>query len=321
MTSKPKATRRLWPYVAVPALTVLIAAIIYVGDFSAEDVGLGGSSDEALPGSQVDQSELADSDIQPDPAEQHAAAQEQLQNMLDEAVEQRLAEIGDENLYASVAVSDGEFELAHNGDEQYATASTVKVEILGMFLLDYESVHDIPDWALADAEKMIKESDNDATNNILFGILDGHATMREAHEIFDLTGTEPGEGERWGMTRTTAVDQLTLLEGVLFEGVLGVEQVELAREIMSDLAEFQNWGVVAGAQEGETVWMKNGWDTRDEVGGEWVVNSIGVIAGDTEHPISLSILTGGSPSLDEGIALVEELAELTREILDTDPLA
>lgn len=322
MTPKPKTSRRLWPYLAVPALAVLIAAVIYLGDFTAEDVGLGGSSDdEDLPGSQVEQSELADSDLQPDPAEQHEAAQEQLQEMLDQEIGDYLAELDDENLYASVAVSDGEFDIAYNGDEQHDTASIVKVEILGMLLLEYGSVEEIPDWAIADAEKMIKESDNDATNSILFGLLDGHATMREAHEVFGLTGTEPGEGERWGLTQTTAVDQLTMLEAALFEGVLTADQTELSRELMGDLADFQNWGVVAGAEDGETVWMKNGWDTRDDLGGEWVVNSIGVIGGDTEEPITLSILTGGSASEEEGIAMVEDLAEIAREVIDTDPLA
>lgn len=320
-TSKPKTSRRLWPYLAVPALAVIVAAAIYVSDFSAEDVGLGKSSDDDLPGSQVEESELADSEIQPDPAEQHEAAQEKLQGMLDDAVEDYLADIDDENLYVSIAVNDSEFELAYNGDEQHDTASIVKVEILGMLLLNYDTVADIPDWVMADAEKMIRESDNNATNDLLFGVLDGHQTMRDAHEIFGLTGTEPGEGERWGLTQTTAVDQLTMLKGALYPGILTEEQTQLARDLMGDLADFQDWGVVAGAEEGESVWMKNGWDTRDALGGEWAVNSIGVIAGDTEEPISLSILTGGSASEEEGIALVEDLAEITREIVDTDPLA
>ncbi|WP_051325245.1 serine hydrolase [Glycomyces tenuis] len=322
MTPKPKTSRRLWPYLAVPAIAVLIAAIVYMSDFTAEDVGLGGTSgEEDLPGSQVDQSEMTDSELQPDPAEQHEAAQRQLQEMLDQEVGDYLAELDDENLYASIAVSDSEFEIDYNGDEQHDTASIVKVEILGMLLLEYESVDEIPDWALTAAEKMIKESDNEATNDILFGLLDGHATMREAHEVFGLTGTEPGEGERWGLTQTTAVDQLTMLEGALFEGVLNTEQIELARELMGDLDDSQDWGVVAGAEDGEAVWMKNGWDTRDDLGGEWAVNSIGVIGGDGEEPIMLSILTGGSASEEEGIALVEDLAEIAREVIDTDPLA
>jgi hypothetical protein len=322
VTPKPKHSRRLWPYLVVPAVAVLVAAVVYLSDFTAEDVGLGGSSDDGgLPGSQVDKSELPDSDLQPDPAEQHEAAQERLQEMLAQKVEDHLAELDDENLYASIAVSDADFEIDYHGDEQHDTASIVKVEILGMLLLEYDSVEEIPGWALADAEKMIKESDNDATNNILFGLLDGHATMREAHEVFGLTGTEPGEGERWGLTQTTAVDQLTMLEHALFEGVLNGEQVELARELMGDLADFQDWGVAAGAEDGESVWMKNGWDVRDELGGEWVVNSIGVIGGDGEDPIMLSILTGGSASVEAGIALVEDLAEIAREVIDTDPLA
>ncbi|MCH7229720.1 class A beta-lactamase-related serine hydrolase [Glycomyces sp. L485] len=321
MTSKPNTSRRLWPYLAVPALAVAVAATIYVGDFSAEDAGLGGSSDEQLPGSQIDETTLSDSELQPDPAEQHAAAEAKLQGMLAEAVDAHLAELDDENLYASVAVSDGEFDLDYSGAEQHDTASIVKVEILGMLLLEYESVEEIPGWAVGDAAKMIKKSDNDATNDILFGLLDGHATMREAHEVFGLDGTEPGQGERWGLTQTTASDQLTLLEGVLYEGVLNADQAELARSLMGDLADFQQWGVSSAAEDGETVWMKNGWDTRNDLGGEWVVNSIGVIGGDSEEPIMMSILTGGSASEEEGIALAEALAQIARDVVDTDPYA
>ncbi|WP_100445222.1 serine hydrolase [Glycomyces xiaoerkulensis] len=321
MTTKPKSSRRLWPFLAVPALAVLVAAVIYVGDFSSEDAGVAGAAKEELPGSQVGESELADSSLRPDPGEQHAAAQDQLQAALDEAVEDYLSEIEDQNLYVSVAVGDGEFELGYNGDEQHDTASIVKVEILIMLLRHYETVEAIPDWVIGEAERMIKESDNEATNSILFGILDGHATMREAHELLGLPGTEPHTTERWGLTQTTAADQLLILDFALYEGVLSEAQAELARGLMGDLADFQDWGVSAAAEAGETVWMKNGWDTRTDLGGEWLVNSVGIIEGESEEPVSIAVLTGGSASEEAGIALTEDLARIAREVIDTDPYA
>lgn len=321
MNAKPKYTKRLWPYLAVPALAVVVAATIFLGDFSSADSpadeGAGGGD---LPGSQISESELG-TEIQPDPTELHELAQDQLQAQLEAAIEEYLSGIDDENLYVSVAVEDEEFVLDYEGETLRDTASIVKTEILAMLLLHYESVEAIPDWVISEAEAMIRESSNDATNSILFGILDGHATLREAHETFGLAHTQPDESERWGLTETTALDQLDVLEQVLYEGLLSAEQAELCRDLMGDLADFQEWGVSAAAQEGETVWMKNGWDIRSNLGGDWVVNSIGVIDGESDEAISMSILTGGSASEAEGIALVEDLARIMRDVIDTDPYA
>jgi hypothetical protein len=321
VTPKPKhaPSRRLWPYLAVPAVAVLIAAAIYVMDLSGDDGGSGASADGTLPGSQ--QSAADDSSMQQSEEELHAAAQERLQTDLDAAVSEYVAGLDDENFYASVAVDDSEFQLAYEGEVQHDTASIVKVEILAMVLKEYGTLDQVPDWVLDSAELMIKDSNNDATNDMLYGgtFDDGHDAIRQAHLDFGLENTNPNETEQWGKTQTTAVDQLKMLEIALYEDVLDAEQVEYARSLMGDLADSQQWGVSAAAHDGETVWMKNGWDTRDSMGGEWVVNSIGVINGDTDQPIEISILTGGSASHEEGIERVEELAKIIRDIADTDP--
>ncbi|SDD57006.1 serine hydrolase [Glycomyces harbinensis] len=326
MSSKhASSSRRLWPYLAVPALAVLVAATIFLTNSARDDGGEGGGAEESLPGSQADDSELSDSSMQPSEEQLRQAAQEQLQTDLDQAVGEFIAGLDDENFYASVAVDDGEFQLDYEGDVQYDTASIVKVEILTMMLEHYGTLGEVPDWVMDSAELMIRNSDNDATNDVLYGgtFDDGHAAIAQAHIDFGLENTNPNETEQWGKTQTTAIDQLRVLELALYEegGVLDAEQVEYARSLMGDLADFQEWGVSAAAHDGETVWMKNGWDTRDVMGGEWVVNSIGVIAGDTDQPIEIAIMTGGSASDAEGIERVEELAEIIRTVVDTDPYA
>jgi hypothetical protein len=323
VTSQPKhaPSRRLWPFLVVPAIAVLVAAVIYVVDLSGDDGGAGGSADGTLPGSQESVEE--DSSMQPSAEELHAAAQARLQADLDAAVSEYVAGLEDENFYASVAVDDSEFQLAYEGDVQHDTASIVKVEILTMVLEEYGTLDQVPDWLLESAEAMIKDSSNDATNDMLYGgtFDDGHDAIRQAHIDYGLEDTNPNETEQWGKTQTTAADQLKVLELALYEGVLDAEQVDYARSLMGDLADSQQWGVSAAAAEGETVWMKNGWDTRDVMGGEWVVNSIGVINGESEEPIKISILTGGSATDAEGIERVEELAQIIRQIVDTDPNA
>ncbi|HEX2145728.1 MAG TPA: hypothetical protein VHG10_14605 [Glycomyces sp.] len=323
MTPKPNTSRRLWPYLAVPGLAVLVAATIFLVDLSDAEGGSGSSANGPLPGSQADSSELNNSSMQPSEEELRLAAQNRLQTDLDAAVGAYTASLEDENFYASVAVDDAEFQLSYEGVVQHDTASIVKVEILAMLLDHYDTLDEVPDWLLDRAESMIKISSNDATNDVLYGgpFDDGHAAIRQAHIDFGLPDTNPNETEQWGKTQTTALDQLAVLDLALYEGVLDAEQVEYARSLMGDLADSQQWGVSAAAHEGETVWMKNGWDTRDAMGGEWVANSIGVIAGDTEQPIKIAILTGGSASDAEGIERVEELARIIREVIDTDPYA
>jgi hypothetical protein len=317
--SKHVKPHRRWPFFAVLAGVVLIAATIYVGRTGVEDVGIGGSDEEASTGEPVQES----TSPEPDPEELRLAAEGELQDQLDAEVAAYVDEMADENLYVSVAVDDGEFHLDYNGDEQHESASIVKTEILMMMLLEYGTVDQIPDWAMDAAELMIRDSDNEATNEIFFGCWDDpHAAIRQAHIDFGLEHTEPFEPEeRWGQTLTTANDQLTVLETALFEGTLTAEQVAVSRDLMGSLSDSQQWGVNAAAEEDETVWMKNGWDVREVVDGEWVVNSIGVIAGDTDQPIEMSIMTGGSVSEEEGIDRVEDLAEITREVIDTDPYA
>jgi hypothetical protein len=323
VTSQPKhaPSRRLWPFLAVPAIAVLIAAVIYVVDLSGDDGGTGGSAEGTLPGSQ--ESVDDDSSMQPSEEELRAAAQERLQTDLDAAVADYVSGLEDENFYASVAVDDGEFQLAYEGETQHDTASIVKVEILTMVLKEYGTLDQVPDWLLDSAEAMIKDSSNDATNDMLYGgtFDDGHEAIRQAHIDFGLENTNPNETEQWGKTQTTAVDQLRMLELALYEDVLDAEQVEYARSLMGNLSESQQWGVSAAAGDGETVWMKNGWDTRDVMGGEWVVNSIGVVNGETEQPIKIAVLTGGSATHAEGIERVEELARIIRNVIDTDPYA
>ncbi|RRS01532.1 serine hydrolase [Glycomyces terrestris] len=304
-----------WPFLAAAlAAAVLAAVALRYGPFATDDGGSGGAATAEPPSPTVDSSSA------PDPEELRLAAETELQRRLDEALTEYTEGLGDANFYASVAVDDGEFHLSHHGDDQHESASIVKTEILAMMLLEYGTVDQIPDWAMAAAEKMIRDSDNDATNEIFFGCWDDpHAEIRRAHVDFGLHDTEPHEGERWGQTLTTANDQLTMLRTALFEGMLTAEQTEVARDLMGDLAPSQQWGVDAAAADGETVWMKNGWDTREAVDGEWVVNSIGVIAGDTDRPITIAVLTGGSVSHEEGIERVEDLARTARDIIDAGP--
>jgi hypothetical protein len=84
---------------------------------------------------------------------------------------------------------------------------------------------------------------------------------------------------------------------------------------MGSVIEEQAWGVSAAASEGETVWLKNGWDVESQLDGLWVVNSMGVLGGDGDDPVTLVVLTSGAVDDVEGIPIVEEIARISRDVI------
>ncbi|SDD43900.1 serine hydrolase [Glycomyces harbinensis] len=221
----------------------------------------------------------------------------------------------DTQVEASIAVEKGDMHLDYNPDQTHITASIVKVEILAMVQQYWGSVDVIPEDHRELLERMITESDNSATTT-LYNYLGGVEALQAAHDRYGLQNTTVDAQGRWGVGWSSAPDQLVLTEIDLFEGVLDAEQVALSRELMGAVIEEQAWGISAAAAEGETVWLKNGWDVESQLGGLWVVNSIGVIDGEGEEPISMAVLTSGAVDDIEGIPIVEEIAAITREVID-----
>ena len=164
---------------------------------------------------------------------------------------------------------------------------------------------------------MITESENSAASE-LYNYLGGATALEAAHERYGLHDTTVDAEGRWGVGWTSAPDQLVVADLNLYEGVLTAEQVELGRELMGAVIEEQAWGISAAAKEGETVWLKNGWDVESQLDGLWVVNSIGVLGGDGEDPVRLAVLTSGAVDEVEGIPIVEEIAKIARDVVETE---
>ncbi|THV43167.1 serine hydrolase [Glycomyces buryatensis] len=241
-------------------------------------------------------------------------SKEDLEAELAEKIDAYLADSGTE-IEASVAIERGEMHLDYNADQTHITASIVKAEILAMMLQYYGSAEAITVDHRELLELMITQSDNDATTE-LYNFLGGTEALHAAHERYGLQNTTNDEDGRWGVTHTIAADQLIIAELDLFEGTFAADQVGLARELMGSVVEEQNWGISAAAKEGESIWLKNGWDTESQLGGLWVVNSIGVLGGDGDDPISLTVLTSNAQDDVEGIPVVEDIAKIAREVID-----
>ncbi|MFF6847650.1 serine hydrolase [Streptomyces antimycoticus] len=194
-----------------------------------------------------------------------------------------------------------------HGDGSYATASIVKVGILAALLLRAEDEgRPLTAQERSHAAVMIEQSDNDAAT-ALWRTIGGAAGLDAAHQRLGLTATRAGSGGSWGVTLTTAVDQLTLLRAIFSDdSALNGRARTYLRALMGRVVDRQSWGVSAADGDGSGTRLKNGWMPRDATG-LWVVNSIGEVPADGRAYL-VAVLSEGSADMDSGVALVERAA-------------
>ncbi|MFD0313843.1 serine hydrolase [Streptomyces flavalbus] len=208
----------------------------------------------------------------------------------------------------SVAVLDvATGERAGYGDGAFDTASIVKVDILAALLLQAQDAgRRLTAAEEAYATAMIVSSDNDSAS-ALWRVIGRAEGLDAANERFGLTGTAGGEGMLWGLTQTTAADQLTLL-GQVFgdDSELSAASRTYLQGLMGRIAAGQDWGVSA-VTDGPGAWaLKNGWLPRTATG-LWDVNSVGRVTVDG-HDCLLAVLSDGNATKERGVALVEAAA-------------
>ncbi|WP_455362115.1 serine hydrolase [Streptomyces sp. SYSU K21746] len=216
----------------------------------------------------------------------------------------------------SVAVLDPDDDRrAVYGSHTHVTASIVKVDILAALLLHAQRERrPLTRWETSTAASMIQSSDNTATS-ALWRRIGGGRGLDDANEAIGLTATEAGPGVNWGLTRTTAADQLTLLSAVFSSpSPLTRASRSLVQELMGDIDGDQDWGVSAAGGH----WaLKNGWLLRPN-SQRWAINSMGRVRayGNTFY---LAILSHGSRSMSHGISVVEQAARSAVHVLSSTP--
>ncbi|GAA3023935.1 serine hydrolase [Streptomyces glomeratus] len=197
-------------------------------------------------------------------------------------------------------------ESAVYGDGTFDTASIVKVDILATLLLQAQDAdRHLTEQERTYATAMIENSDNDSASALwtAIGQADGLDT---ANKRFGLTDTAGGDGGLWGLTQTTAADQLTLLRQVFGDASeLSEASRRYLRGLMDGIAENQRWGVSAAA-DGARWALKNGWLARSTTG-LWDINSIGRITAGG-HDYLVAALSNGNSTKAGGISLVEAAA-------------
>ncbi|CAM5633008.1 serine hydrolase [Streptomyces griseorubiginosus] len=220
----------------------------------------------------------------------------------------------------SVAVLDVDSgDSAVYGEGAFDTASIVKVDILAALLLRHqEAGTSLSAREKAYATSMIENSDN-ASASALWDAIGKAAGLDAANRTFGLTGTEGGDGALWGLTQTTAADQLALLQQVFGDdSALNQASRSYLQGLMGQIEADQRWGVSAAA-DGSGFALKNGWLPRSTTG-LWDVNSIGRVTVDG-HAYLVAVLSNGNSTQAEGISLVEAAAKAAVSVFtesDTD---
>jgi beta-lactamase class A len=247
------------------------------------------------------------------PSAAELAAQERAKRV--KALDTALAKYAKTAPEFSVAVLDKKTgkRYAFRGTEAYETASVVKVQVLACLLLTAQT----KDRALTSTEKslatrMIHASDNDATT-ALFNELGKASAIGKCNKRLGLTETKVNSA--WGLTKTTADDQVKLLSQlVATTSPLDTASREYAYDLMSTVNADQEWGVPAAADPGDKSTVKNGWLARSADHNLWIINSVGRITGD-DTDVSIAVLSHNNATMPSGIALVEKVAKMTRQYL------
>jgi beta-lactamase class A len=216
-----------------------------------------------------------------------------------------VAEVGNGNL--SVAVRDRTSGVALTvGTGRFQTASIVKVDILAALLWQArQRGQEITDDDRSDAKKMITASDNVAAT-ALYRRIGGKSGLTTANKAFGMTETRPEAG--WGITTTTAADQIRLLTSLTDEnGPLDSDGRSYLFDLMSQVEADQAWGVSAAGLASTRVYLKNGWDTFGVVGDRWQVNTIGRLV-EPGHDWLVAVLSNHDKTQADGVKKVEAVA-------------
>jgi hypothetical protein len=193
------------------------------------------------------------------------------------------------------------------------TASIMKVDILATLLAQGQTAHSpfTPEQEEL-SEDMIEESDDDDAQD-LWDAEGGADAVSQFDAEAGLTQTSPDVAGYWGLSTTTATDQVRLLEKIAYpNSLLTDESRSYELGLMTHVDADQSWGISSGVVPGATVAIKNGWLPLDS--GGWQINSIGYVHGDGRDYL-VAVLTDGNATEAQGIDTIESLSDLIWENL------
>ena len=203
--------------------------------------------------------------------------------------------------------------LLRPGDLQ-ATASIVKVDILATLLAQQLPAGTLPPSATqATASAMIEKSDNDAATD-LWEAVGGYRAVEALDRQLDMRDTFPSTclecpgfaWPGWGLTLTTADDQVTLVRHFVFSNQwFSTAQRDWALGLMEHVVPTERWGVSSGVPVNALVALKNGWVPL--ASGLWQIDTIGWVDGREDATDVAAVLSTGNASEQYGIETVDTI--------------
>ncbi|WP_329548226.1 class A beta-lactamase-related serine hydrolase [Streptomyces sp. NBC_01356] len=206
----------------------------------------------------------------------------------------------------SVAVHDDDTGLTCTlaSARQYDSASVAKVVIMEGALRRAEELgRKLTGWELANVRPMITRSDNPAALRLWTDL--GHAYLGRILNRAGTKGTALGPKGYWGLTRTTAADQMRLL-AVLTNTRSFLKTRAYGLKLLSQVRRDQRWGVPAGMPKGLKAHVKNGWLPRATHG--WRVHSVGAFTG-RGRTYRIVVLSHDNPTMAYGVRTIERIAQ------------
>jgi len=190
-------------------------------------------------------------------------------------------------------------------------ASIMKVDILATLLSEAQAqgVTTLPSDQQVLAQQMIEESNDDDAQN-LWDFEGGATAIGHFDKVAGLTQTTPDTAGLWGLSTTTAADQVQMVKTVAYpNSVLTNASRSYELGLMTNVDPTQAWGISYGVSSAATVAIKNGWVTLDNQSPPWQVNSIGWVDGDGRNYV-IAVLVNGENTEEEGIQTIQGLSSL-----------
>ncbi|WDL95487.1 serine hydrolase [Alicyclobacillus sp. ALC3] len=196
----------------------------------------------------------------------------------------------------------------YNRRQRYDTASIVKMTILADLLHTSGTTgQPLPTSEQKQAVPMIEDSSNNAAST-LWNDAGGSTAIQSFLTKAGMTDTTPGSGGQWGLTRTTAQDQVDLMRLFAYpNNLLSTSERDYGLNLMEHVIASEDWGVSSGPlSAGASVALKNGWLPYPQ---KWWVNSVGYVNGDGRNYV-IAVLSAGNVSEQYGVHTDDKVSQM-----------
>lgn len=190
------------------------------------------------------------------------------------------------------------------------TASIVKLSILVGILHKYGQ---LSSDQMALAEAMMQQSDNEATQ-MLYEQL-GSTGLQQVFVAYGMVHTQVDPNGRWGLTQTTASDQMKLMQQIFVMSnnqFLSDDQKYYVKSLMNSTGvnHSQIWGLPKHASKNVGMYVKNGWLPLDDDGdSNAVINSLSYVT-TKKVAYCIVILSNEDNSQDAGFKMANRVGQL-----------